>query len=204
MARTEEQLEVLRIKSREKLLDAATTVFTKRGFAATSMQDIASEAGVSVGLIYRHFSSKEALFGALVELALEGLQGIDVLFSLEESPQAIFNMFTHEVLVDLNSPKGQFAQFMVLINQSFVIEDLVPQTKQLIKQNRKTAQLIANVIKQGQGSGVFKQGDANAMAQYYLASIQGLAHAQFALKEKFAAPTAEMMHAFLFKEGYEE
>lgn len=200
MARTNEQLKSMRKKSREKLLEAAITVFTKRGYAATSMQDIATEADVSVGLIYRHFTNKEALFGVLVQQALEGLRALDALFSVDQDPATTFEMMTGEILTDLRSPNGQFAQFMMLIGQSFVIEDLVPQTKQLIKQNQKTSSLIAQVIKKGQEQGVFKEGSADAMAQYYLASIRGLAEMQFALGKKFIAPTIEMMHAFLFKE----
>jgi AcrR family transcriptional regulator len=65
MARTDEQLAAIRERTRAKVLDAATRVFTRRGFAAASMQDIANEADISVGLIYRHFKTKEELFGAL-------------------------------------------------------------------------------------------------------------------------------------------
>ena len=41
--------------------------FAKCGFHQTSMHDIAEEAGISVGLIYRYFQSKEAVIGALAE-----------------------------------------------------------------------------------------------------------------------------------------
>lgn len=49
------------------ILAAATTCFAKRGFHQTSMDDIAREAGISAGLIYRHFASKDDLIVALVE-----------------------------------------------------------------------------------------------------------------------------------------
>jgi AcrR family transcriptional regulator len=41
--------------------------FAKRGFHQTSMHHIAEAAGISVGLIYRYFASKEAVIGALAE-----------------------------------------------------------------------------------------------------------------------------------------
>ncbi len=50
----------------EQVLAAAAACFSRGGFAATSMPDIAAQAGLSVGALYRHFSSKEALFLAVV------------------------------------------------------------------------------------------------------------------------------------------
>ena len=52
---------------REQILGAAMGCFAKRGFHQTSMHHIAEAAGISVGLIYRYFASKEAVIGALAE-----------------------------------------------------------------------------------------------------------------------------------------
>ncbi len=52
---------------REAILLAAATAFALRGFAATSMDDVAAEAGISRLILYRHFDSKEALYSAVLE-----------------------------------------------------------------------------------------------------------------------------------------
>jgi TetR/AcrR family transcriptional regulator, repressor for uid operon len=52
---------------RTQILRAATVCFGKCGFHQTTMQDISEEAGISVGLIYRYFASKEAVIAALAE-----------------------------------------------------------------------------------------------------------------------------------------
>lgn len=49
---------------RELLLEAATDVFSRKGYAATTTDDIAAEAGVARTLIFRHFGSKSDLFRA--------------------------------------------------------------------------------------------------------------------------------------------
>lgn len=51
---------------RERILRAAEYLFSEHGFNATTLQDIASRAHVSVGNIYNHFQTKESLFGALM------------------------------------------------------------------------------------------------------------------------------------------
>jgi TetR/AcrR family transcriptional regulator, cholesterol catabolism regulator len=53
--------------SREKLLAISARRFAKGGFEATSMRDIAGEAGMLAGSMYYHFSSKNELIAAVYE-----------------------------------------------------------------------------------------------------------------------------------------
>ncbi|MCB9562780.1 MAG: TetR family transcriptional regulator [Kofleriaceae bacterium] len=57
---------------RDHILAAAEQEFTGRGYAATRMADIARRAEMSVGALYRHFASKEAIFASMVERAGNG------------------------------------------------------------------------------------------------------------------------------------
>jgi AcrR family transcriptional regulator len=52
---------------RRQLLDVACGVFAERGFHATSMDDVASAAGVTKPVLYQHFPSKRALFVELLD-----------------------------------------------------------------------------------------------------------------------------------------
>ena len=52
---------------RRQLLDVACQVFAERGFHATSMDDLATQAGVTKPVLYQHFSSKQALFLELLD-----------------------------------------------------------------------------------------------------------------------------------------
>ena len=51
---------------RSAILDAALTAFSQKGYHATSLDDIAREAGVSKALIYEHFASKQELHADLI------------------------------------------------------------------------------------------------------------------------------------------
>jgi AcrR family transcriptional regulator len=57
--------------TREKLLDAATRVFARRGFAAASLDEVAEEAGLTKGAVYSQFGSKDDLVIALFEERLD-------------------------------------------------------------------------------------------------------------------------------------
>ena len=53
--------------SRERLLTVSARLFARGGFEATSMRDIAGEAGMLAGSMYYHFSSKNELIAAVYE-----------------------------------------------------------------------------------------------------------------------------------------
>ena len=56
----------LSARKRQAILEAATEVFLKGGYLGTNMDDIAVRSGVSKQTVYKHFSSKEALFVEIV------------------------------------------------------------------------------------------------------------------------------------------
>jgi TetR/AcrR family transcriptional regulator len=60
-----------RARTATAIRDAGERLFIDRGYSATTMEDLAEEADVAVGSIYAHFGSKEGVYGALIERALE-------------------------------------------------------------------------------------------------------------------------------------
>ena len=51
---------------RRQILDAAARCFAREGFHRTSMQDVVRECGISAGLVYRYFASKDDMIVAIV------------------------------------------------------------------------------------------------------------------------------------------
>lgn len=64
--RTKEQFDEIRQRSRENIMDAALELFGTIGYHSTSISKIAGAAGVSKGLLYNYFNSKEDLLQQLV------------------------------------------------------------------------------------------------------------------------------------------
>ncbi|SRR6266508_70820 len=58
-----------RPERREQILRAAARAFGRAGFAATSLDDVAQEAGVTRAILYRHFESKADLYRAVLDQA---------------------------------------------------------------------------------------------------------------------------------------
>jgi AcrR family transcriptional regulator len=53
--------------TRAALLEQATLLFAARGYAATSLEDVAAAIGVTRGAVYHHFAGKQALFEAVLD-----------------------------------------------------------------------------------------------------------------------------------------
>ncbi|HBZ72803.1 MAG TPA: hypothetical protein DEP35_24960 [Deltaproteobacteria bacterium] len=54
-------------RTAERILDAAELVFAEKGYAGTSLRDVAGAAGLRIPSLYNHFASKEALYTAVLE-----------------------------------------------------------------------------------------------------------------------------------------
>ncbi|WP_030542838.1 TetR/AcrR family transcriptional regulator [Streptomyces albus] len=64
-----------RADRREQILDAATSAFSRSGFAGTGLDDVADAAGITKVLLYRHFESKADLYRAILDRACTRLAG---------------------------------------------------------------------------------------------------------------------------------
>lgn len=58
---------------RQQILDAARTRFASHGFARTAMTDLVAESGLSIGAIYRYFTSKDEIVVAICEQGSDAL-----------------------------------------------------------------------------------------------------------------------------------
>jgi AcrR family transcriptional regulator len=74
-----------RAERREQILDAATRAFARTGFAATKLEEIAAEAGITQVILYRHFESKTDMYLAVLDRALHRLDSAIGLGDFDDS-----------------------------------------------------------------------------------------------------------------------
>jgi AcrR family transcriptional regulator len=78
-----------REKTKAAIVNAATRIFGERGFAATTMDELAAGAKVAKGAVYHHFPTKEALFEAVFEqVSLELVSDLDRISRAEKDALA--------------------------------------------------------------------------------------------------------------------
>ena len=91
--------ETERQERRDTILDAARTVFFKKGYLGATIRDIAFEAALSPGLIYHYFDNKDDIYGAICEEAFKIL-----IKKVEEA----------------NSVQGPIMERLVLLAKSYI------------------------------------------------------------------------------------
>lgn len=111
-------------RTRDKIHEAAVTLFTRQGFHGTGMREIAQQAGVSLGNIYNHHRTKDELFAALLDeyearytapdtplaKALRRFTTLDDLEALGEASRAMVHRFADYIrliYVDVVELKGE-------------------------------------------------------------------------------------------------
>ena len=72
-----------RLEKRQRALDAALTVFSQKGYAAATMDAIATQAGLSKPTLYQYFENKDALFQAMMLLPRDTMLTV-----FQEPPEA--------------------------------------------------------------------------------------------------------------------
>jgi AcrR family transcriptional regulator len=98
-----------RAATREAILNAGRRLFGERGFAATTMDDIAEQAQVAKGAVYHHFATKEAVFDAVFDQVARALvQDIDRAVRTEKDVLAAMVAGTqHYFAACAKGPTGQ-------------------------------------------------------------------------------------------------
>jgi len=136
---------------RERILLAAREIFPLHGYHRSSIAKIARQAGVSAGLIYRFFDSKQGLYEAVLEQELRSWleQTSAQAACLGDPLQEMENMFTEVFEIARNNP----------ILESFLggkrinLEQYLPIFRRIYKRWRKR---FIDLLETGIGSGEFR------------------------------------------------
>lgn len=200
MPRSKAQFEEMRNETKAKIHASAMKLFVDKGFGATNVQEIADSAGISIGLLYRHYKTKDALFSDLVVHSLSGMKEVISLFEGDDSPKKKMVEFANGIYDDMQNG-DDLANRLMLMAQTFLSGADIINQNEIIQLDLKLLQVTANLITKGQATGAFRNGDAYEMAEYFFSSIQGLAVMKIMMKDRFIMPKPTIILAFLIKEG---
>jgi AcrR family transcriptional regulator len=160
---------------KNQILDAAWTCFGRRGYHQTTMQEVATEAGISAGAIYRYYPSKEAVLQAISERALETDQSLIVgARAHADEPIDALELLGAVVVSNFRAPDFQEKARVIIEMRPELLRD-----KKLSREQRRhldllresIAGLMADAQKRGQ---LLPELDPESLAILSLAVYEGL------------------------------
>ena len=167
---------------RESIIQAAIEVFSKKGFQAASISEIAQKAGVAEGSIYQYFKNKEDLFFSIpiektiefrtqLELHLEGISGA---FNKMRKFVWFFLYF-----FKVNPEYGRLLMLGMRASKSFVKTDAYEFLKKSVGQ-------VLQIITEGQKEGVIrKDTDVYIMRHLVLGILEHIVSHWLLKEEKY-------------------
>jgi len=158
-------------KRRNEILSAGLDLFIRKGYAATKINDIAEQVGMSVGLLFHYFESKEKLYEELITLGIAG--PMSIMDSSGMEPLEFFERTAEKIFYYIQT--GSFsAKMFVLMSQAFYNE-AAPQSIRDMLQGFDIYTPTTALIQKGQANGTIREGDPYALAIAYWCAIQGIA-----------------------------
>ncbi|WP_010494237.1 TetR/AcrR family transcriptional regulator [Paenibacillus elgii] len=186
----DEQLHQIRDERKEQIMEAALKVFSRRGIAGTKMSMIAAEAGISHGLLYHYFKSKDELFTTLVQMAMLGAQdAMKSIYDLQGSPLDKIKYLTKEILDEGGRP------YFMLIHQARTSEGVPEKVKELIAQYsmKSFVDELLPVFKEGQQTGEIAAGDPAELISAYLSVLSSLMMLNAQDEETYRLPSSDIL-----------
>ena len=151
------------IESRKKLVTAATELFNQHGYQDTAVQDICAKAGLSVGVFYHYFASKQdALHAVLAQKTTELMVFISEESISQNHVEAILEVFG---FVCRQQTTGSF---------ELVCNTFAPTLGKQLERDPKLKEFVADIIRSGQAVGEFTdEFDYEDIAEDLLTSARG-------------------------------
>lgn len=179
MGRNEESNKRIRDERRDQILNAALKIFARKGAGVAKVSDIASAAGVSHGLVYQYFKSKEEIFETLVENAIElTRQATEMLSKIPVSPTNKIRLYFEGFLQDLERQRqeGDYPYYFLIMIQATSFETISEKVNEIIySQPFPLSDFFYTAITEGQQKGEIVQGDPNMLTATLLQLSLGIA-----------------------------
>ena len=162
-----------RQERKEQILLCSMDMIISRGYEATKIRDIAKRLGISTGLFFNYFESKEKVYEELVKIGVSGPENILQLSLQKSSPLEIFQTLTAAIFDSIRSYSFTAKMFMLMVQA--IHSEATPESVKKIVGTFDMMAPVLPIIEQGQQNGEFKKGDTTALAVAYWGAIQGIA-----------------------------
>lgn len=199
MPRTKEAFESMREDTRQKIETVALSLFARKGLSVT-VDEIAREAGISKGLLYNHYPSKDALIVEFVRRATNTSSRFIKEITDGDAPAAVKIQQITSMMCQMFSDNSIAIDFFMFMEQVDMSGFSVPEEVRYSADLPNPIEILAHIIEQGQSEGSIVNGDALQLSTVYWAAFQGLC--SYAITGMPLSPDPKMLSRILLNENY--
>lgn len=156
---SKEKSQLIQAERRKQILDAALVLFDERGYANTRVSDLAEAIGVSKALVFKYFPAKIDIFIAITEYIESCL--IECLNW--PTPTEILKEFGKR----LTCTTKEYIPPMRIYIATFIRGDLPAEMKENFIRHNFAEKWLTPIVKKGQETGEFREGDPQELADAY-------------------------------------
>jgi len=173
--RSEESNTQIKDDRQKQILSSALKVFIHKGFAAAKMSDIATEAGISYGLMYHYFQSKDEIYAELVRDAVDSSRHvIEQLKADDLEPIDKMRALVAQIFKSVGQQQSA-GYYFVLMMEAMTSGAYPIQAVEHRHGPGRPFDMLVHVIEQGQHKGQIAQGNPAELVQTFFSAILGLA-----------------------------
>ena len=156
-----------KITRKKQIEQKATELFQTRGYAATSMRDLASEMGLEAGSLYSHIKSKEEILRNICfDMANDLMAEFDKITTEQSSPSDKLKKY---VVAHVNTLTTDTAAAGVFLHEWRHLSE--PYLSDFLKMREEYEQRFREVVRQGMAQGAFKKVNEKFAVLTILASL---------------------------------
>jgi TetR/AcrR family acrAB operon transcriptional repressor len=188
------------------LLRKALGVFSRKGYAATTLEDIAQEASVTRGAIYWHFGSKAELYNILIREYSS--RGSAILQKAMAEGGSFLDILRRAFIMQLQvveEDKEMRAMMELTLFKTGLVSELEEGRQQQIKSGLDLIENMAGIMQQGVAQGVLRSDiEPKEMARAYLAFQNGLIQLWLMTPSEFSLKASAESYADILIAGLQK
>lgn len=193
--------QVSKTERREQLLDAARNVFAKRGYARSTVDDIALEAGVARGTFYLYFGDKRDVFAELIDRFASQITAAIVRIVTDDADLPVAEQVLENIRAILGVCLQERSMTKILFTDAVGID---PEFQHKLSTfYDEVVQLLTESLRDGQALGVVADGEPRVMAYMTIGALKELLYQAVTLG--LAAESAEALTTQIYgflRSGY--
>lgn len=177
---------------RLQIIQATLDLFVERGYYGTKTSQISRRAGISEGLLFHYFPTKEILLEELVNIGLEGMRIPERIRA--KNGLDFFYQFTKILFSEVD--KNPFIAKMFVFMGNIAWAEDIPEKLRALAASVDTVSFCKKWVETGQRDGSIRMGDILPLSNMYWCAVYGCM-VQYALRPEIPLPEPDWLVSML-------